>query len=1035
MIYRDKRNMNQNKINILFFLIAYLLFNSNLHSQNWNLVKKAVASDRDAGDSFGSSVSIYGDYAVVGAPYDDFASNLGTKFDTGGAYLLKRGIDGKWIQIQKLIPNDLAADDFFGFSVSIYENTILIGSRNTSNENGTSQVLNSGSVYVFEKNSSDIWTQVQKLKSPNSKSVAFGKIRIRGNQAIISDYAVNLPLKNGGECYIFERNPVGIWSYKTTLTVPDLNQNDGVGIGVDIQGNFAAISSKNTKNEVGLDSLARSGSVYTYLKDDSGSWIFSQKLVAPDRGLDDNFGKSLSIDSNFMVIGAYSDKDDENTINPIYSAGSAYLYKLDENNKWVFYQKICPKSRISQDNFGWSVSSDNGIIAIGALESDASASGGTPSGYRAGSVHMFKMDELTGRWIEYYILKSLVRTVWDKFGYSVALNKNRLIIGATYEAEDELELNTKSNAGAAYIFENSCNKMQFLNNYYCAGSNVKIGSQFYSTPGIYNDTLSSLNGCDSINVYLTTQRQNSTRSFSYSICQGDSILLFDKYIKVAGLYSDTLRKTNGCDSIFLKSLTVKPVFKNYFNKQICSGDSILLGGMYQKKSGVYTDKYISKNICDSFNITNLVVGKTFESNKHLSLCQGEGILLEGVLQTTNGMYYDTLQTLSGCDSVIITHLTIIPNKINNQYRTICFGDSLLIGSYYRDLDGIYLDTLKNQHGCDSIIRLNLNVLSEINSTHSIGICNGDSLFLGGYYQSNSGIYSDTLANSIGCDSIVHSILYHYPTNYLSLNTSICEGDSLFLGGKFHSTNGIYYDTLQNIKGCDSIIIHTLSVTPIKIGQIVDKQICEGDSILISNNYFFNSGVYNDTLQSISGCDSLVFFNVIVNDLPFVNLESFQNEKICKDDGLVNLPNGFPLNGYYSGNGVTGQYLDPNLMIIGKNQVYYSFVDNNNCLNNDSSTVFLLNCLGIEELVSDRIFTVSPNPSFDHTIINLSDDIVGDVKLVLANLNGKTILEISVYNEKMIRLNTDLIHSGIYVVSILDEISNITYSRKKLLIQH
>ena len=1039
MILKNKNNMKKFQLKIIFFIIVFFLFNKDIHSQNWNLVKKAVASDRKAGDYYGYSVSIYGDYAVVGAPYEDFdLIGQNRKHNAGAVYILKRDVDGKWDQVQKLTANDQQENfDNFGFTVSIYENTIFIGSGNGLDENGSNQSLKGGSIYVFEKDSSNVWVQVQKLKSPNSNSENFGRnaLKLGKNQAIIADPSLTTTAFNGGACYIFERDSSGIWSYSTILNVPDLGQNDRLGLDVDLQGGFAVISSKNDKDVIGLDSLAGAGSIYTFKKDPSGTWVFHQKIVAPDRGIGDNFGKSLAIDSNFMVIGAFSDKDDENGLNPKPFAGSVYVYKLDSNNNWIFYQKICSTNRRYKDNFGWSVSIDNGFIAVGAVEADAFASDESNPNYDSGSVHLFKMDSVTGDWFEYNKLKSFIGNMWDKFGFSLELYKGSLIIGANFEDDDELELYTKRNAGASYIFENSCNKVQFIEGYYCLGDSLQIGSNYYSSNGVYYDTLPSKYGCDSVNVYLTTQRPKSTIILNYSICEGDSVVLFNEYIKEAGLYYDTLQKRNGCDSIIIKNLTVKPVYHNTLNLQICQGDSTFLEGSYQKKSGQYFDLFISDLFCDSNVVTHLMVADTFLTERFFSFCQGQNLISEGKLQTSSGVYYDTLETVLGCDSVIINHLTILPQQIYNEFDTICFGDSLFIGGEYQYLPGIFYDTLVNQQGCDSIIRSNLAIRPQSTSTHTVRICMGDSLLLGGNYQTTSGIYIDSLVNSFGCDSIIQSFLYLYSNDYSSINTSICEGDSIKLGGTFHSTNGLYYDTLQNILGCDSILLTNLSVIPTKIGNLVEVKICNGDSILISNQYCFESGVYYDTLQSVSSCDSLIPFNVIINQLPLVYLEEFQNHTICSNDGIISLPMGFPSNGYYSGNGVVDLYFNPDLSGIGSHQVYYNSFDNNNCVNRDSSSITVTNCLRIEELFSTRNFNIYPNPASDYTIIKLSEDLVGDVKLVLTDFNGKTISLFDLNNKNNIKLNTENITEGIYLVSIIDKTSNAIYSRKKLLIFH
>jgi gliding motility-associated-like protein len=94
------------------------------------------------------------------------------------------------------------------------------------------------------------------------------------------------------------------------------------------------------------------------------------------------------------------------------------------------------------------------------------------------------------------------------------------------------------------------------------------------------------------------------------------------------------------------------------------------------------------------------------------------------------------------------------------------------------------------------------------------MCQGDSLLIAGQYRLIAGIYDDTLATSLGCDSIVRTTLIVNPTKLTNLNASICAGDSLFIGGQYRLIAGIYDDSLATSLGCDSIVRTILSVNPL-----------------------------------------------------------------------------------------------------------------------------------------------------------------------------------------------------------------------------
>ena len=156
-------------------------------------------------------------------------------------------------------------------------------------------------------------------------------------------------------------------------------------------------------------------------------------------------------------------------------------------------------------------------------------------------------------------------------------------------------------------------------------------------------------------------------------------------------------------------------------------------------------------------------------------------MLAGAYQTTSGVYYDTLQTTAGCDSIVETHLTVDSVIYSYDSLSICSGDSALIAGNYESTGGIYRDTLTAQAGCDSIAVMELTIIPALaNTIDSIGICTGDSAMLAGAYQTTSGVYYDTLQTTAGCDSIVETHLTVDSVIYSYDSLSICSGDSALI---------------------------------------------------------------------------------------------------------------------------------------------------------------------------------------------------------------------------------------------------------------
>ncbi|MBN4066170.1 gliding motility-associated C-terminal domain-containing protein, partial [Candidatus Amoebophilus asiaticus] len=264
---------------------------------------------------------------------------------------------------------------------------------------------------------------------------------------------------------------------------------------------------------------------------------------------------------------------------------------------------------------------------------------------------------------------------------------------------------------------------------------------------------------------------------------------------------------------------------------ICSGDSTTLttsgGGTYLWSTGdtnvvitvnpaATTTYYVTVNdTCGTANDSiTVTVTAPVTTSASPSICTGDSILLGGAYQTAAGTYFDTLTAVGGCDSIITTSLSVDSVLTTVLTASICSGDSILLGGAYQTTAGTYFDTLTTGGSCDSIIATSLSVDSVFTTVLTASICPGDSILLGGSNQTTAGTYFDTLTAGGGCDSIIATILNVDSVFTTVLNASICSGDSTLLGGKNQTTAGTYFDTLTAVGGCDSIIVTTLTVNPL-----------------------------------------------------------------------------------------------------------------------------------------------------------------------------------------------------------------------------
>jgi hypothetical protein len=368
---------------LLFSLFAVT---TTVSSQSWEQVIKAVASDRGAGDQFGYSVAVSGDYAIIGAFTEDHdASGANAVMDAGSAYIFHW--DGStWTQQQKLVPSDRHDQDHFGYSVGISGDYAIIGARwDDYDAAGANSVTDAGSAYIFVRSGST-WTQQQKL--------------------VASDRAAS----------------------------------DEFGWSVSISGDYAIVGAPSEDHDAaGANFDWETGSAYLFVRSGT-AWTQQQKIVAGDRGYTDQFGKSISLSGDYAIVGTYGDEKDASGVNPLNSAGSAYIF-VRSGSTWTQQQKLVASDRASSDFFGYSVSISGDYAVAGSLQNDAGAS-------NAGAAYIFVRSGSS--WTQQQKVTANDGEADDYFGGSVALSGSTLVVGA-----DNEDASAVTNAGSAYVFSRS----------------------------------------------------------------------------------------------------------------------------------------------------------------------------------------------------------------------------------------------------------------------------------------------------------------------------------------------------------------------------------------------------------------------------------------------------------------------------------------------------------------------------------------------------------------------------------------------------
>ena len=265
------------------------------------IIDKLTASDGADLDNFGTSVAISGDTAIVGALGDD---DYGS--DSGSVYIFQQNA-GVWSEAQKLTAYDGAASDFFGFSVAISGDSVIVGAYGDDDKGS-----DSGSVYIFQQNAG-VWGEAQKLSASDGGAYDdFGSsVAISGDSAIVGAKRDDDKGSDSGSVYIFQKN-AGVWGEAQKITASDGDAYGYFGSSMAISGDNAIVGTYGDDDK-GSDS----GSVYIF-QQNAGVWGEAQKITASDGAAYDYFGSSVAISGDSAIVGASKDDDKGSDSGSVY---------------------------------------------------------------------------------------------------------------------------------------------------------------------------------------------------------------------------------------------------------------------------------------------------------------------------------------------------------------------------------------------------------------------------------------------------------------------------------------------------------------------------------------------------------------------------------------------------------------------------------------------------------------------------------------------------------------------------------------------
>ena len=359
--------------------------------------RKVTASDAATYDKFGWSVAIDGDTVVIGA----------TGAGTGGAAYVLRTTDGgaTYDEVAKLTASDAAADDSFGISVAIDGDTVVVGAYFENNRRGA--------VYVYRTPDNwDTHTETKLTASDAAEGDYFGwSVAIDGDTVVVGTM-------EGEAAYVLRTTDNWGTHTENKQTASDGVWSDNFGYSVAIDGATVVI---------GATGAGTGGALYVFLTTDGGATYDEvAKLTASDGAYGDNFGVSVAIDGDTVVVGA------EQTYSE--GPGAAYVYRTTDGWSTHTEIKLTASDGASEDLFGHSVAIDGETVLVGAYYDD-------PVPRDSGSAYVFRTSDGGATYPQVAKLTAADAAAFDEFGRSVAIDGGIIVAGAPYDS-----------GGSVYVF-------------------------------------------------------------------------------------------------------------------------------------------------------------------------------------------------------------------------------------------------------------------------------------------------------------------------------------------------------------------------------------------------------------------------------------------------------------------------------------------------------------------------------------------------------------------------------------------------------
>lgn len=319
-----------------------------------------------------------------------------------------------------------SANARFGQAVGVSGTTLVVGApySNAATQFG-------GAAMVFSSADGINWSPQATLVAAGTAPVDFVgySVDIDADTIVLGSYGNNGGGQDSGAAYVFVRNGA-TWSQQARLLAADAAPSDGAGYSVSVSGDTIVVGAPLEDATEG-----DSGAAYVFTRTGT-TWTQQAKLVAPNGSTFDNFGASVAIDGDAVVVGAPGANVDTPT-GTAFDVGRAFVFRRT-GVTWALETELSSSAAAADDEFGTSVAIDGSVAVVGAMQRDIIGGAGAVSVFRRSS----------GTWSEQARLSASDAGAGSRFGFAVGVAGSRVVVGAPREGPSGNE-----QRGAVYVFD------------------------------------------------------------------------------------------------------------------------------------------------------------------------------------------------------------------------------------------------------------------------------------------------------------------------------------------------------------------------------------------------------------------------------------------------------------------------------------------------------------------------------------------------------------------------------------------------------